>query len=515
MSKSIFRNTLLRLAPALLLTAGALGSCNSEKSEEPPYEPAMSVAVTGFSLSPNAKVLANLDSVFFSIDLNHGVIFNADSLPVGTRIDKLVPKITFPAAVTKAEITMTGGTTRTGTVDFKTSPTDSIDFSGKVTLTLSTENEALSKTYDIRVNVHKMVADSLMWDRTALAPLPSASGTPRSQRTVALADRTFTLVEEADGSVAMSVSSDLASARWSTTRLTLPFTPQVRSLTAAGSKLYLLSDSGDLYSSADGSAWQACGVKWQTLVGGFGDAVLGVRPDNGKLYHDIYPRPADFRAVEIPADFPTANLSEFHSFTSQWAADPIGLFVGGSRDGVVTGETWAYDGASWAKISHVPLPDLEGVLVVPYFNYRKTATSWVQTEFSVLLALGGRAQDRTLNRTVYLSYDNGVNWMKANTLLQLPDYIPALWQADAVVRTSPMNADLNAHWQTRAIRMAAHARPGYFSADVKRINYNVDGADVDWECPYIYMFGGLSDGNVLNPFVWRAVLARLTFTPLF
>lgn len=145
----------MRVLPCLIGAAIVLGACNAEKSDEPAYEPALSVAVQGFSLTANSKVMANLDSVFFSIDLDHAVIFNADSLPVGTNINKLVPKITFPAAVSKAEIKMSGGTTRTGIVNYKTSPTDSIDFTGDVTLTLSTEDGALSKTYTLKVNVHK------------------------------------------------------------------------------------------------------------------------------------------------------------------------------------------------------------------------------------------------------------------------------------------------------------------------------------------------------------------------
>lgn len=515
MSKSIFRNTLLRLLPVLLLTAGALGACNSEKSEEPAYEPALSVAVSGFSLSPNAKVLANLDSVFFSIDLNHGVIFNADSLPVGTRIDKLVPKITFPDAVATAEITMTGGTTRTGTVDYKTSPTDSIDFTGKVTLRLATEDGALSKSYDIRVNVHKMVADSLMWDKSAMAPLPSLGANPRDQRTVTLAGSAYTLIEENDGSYSMAKATDLAAADWRVSSLSLPFRPKIRSLQAAGSHLYMIDNTGELYSSADASGWNDCGIKWLTTIGAFGEAVLGIYENNGKYYHDIYPRPADFSLTEIADDFPTENLSDFHSFTSGWAADPIGLFVGGSRNGKIYGDIWAYDGGNWAKISNVGLPPVEGVLLLPYFNYRKTATSWVQTEFSVLLAIGGRLEDGTLNRTVYLTYDNGVNWMKGDSLLQLPGYIPSLWQADAVIKTSPMNADLDDRWRPRDSRISADASLKYFSPDMKRLVYNVEGADVDWECPYIYLFGGKEADASLNSNIWRAVLARLTFAPLF
>lgn len=401
---------------------------------------------------------------------------------------------------------MIGGETRTGVVDFKKSPNDSIDFSGKVRLTLATEDNQLSKTYDIKVNVHKMVADSLMWDKNAFLPLPSMSAAPRDQRTVLLNNKVVTLISEDDATTTLATSTDLPGNAWSLSTLSLPFTPAIRSLTARGQELFILDTDGNLYSSADAETWTPCGVKWTTIVGAFGDRLLGINEIDGAYYHDTYPRSAGFIMTEIPADFPTEGLSEFHSFTSKWATEPIGLFTGGRSGDTLSGETWAYDGATWAKISNSPLPAAEGIMMVPYFNYRQTATSWIQTEFSILLAIGGRLADGSLNRDVYLSYDNGVNWLKAQSLLQLPDYVPSVAYADALIRTSPMNADLNAMWQTRSSRNPA---------TVKRIQYFTDGTDISWECPYIYMFGGVDASARLNDRIWRAVLARLTFAPLF
>lgn len=497
---------LKHVIPAMAVLTLSLGACNSEASDEPDYEPALSVAVQGFSINPNSKVLANLDSVFFSIDLDHGVIFNADSLPVGTNVTGLVPKIVFPAAVTKAEIEMSGGEKRTGVVDYKKSPTDSIDFSGDVTLTLATEDDALSRKYRIKVNVHKMVADSLMWDRQAVAPLPALAPQPRHQRTVLMADRVYTLIEEADASFTLATAKHIERNDWERTSLALPFSPDVRSLTACNDALYILATDGSLYSSADGKDWTSCGVSWHRIIGAFGESLLGLNRQNNRMYHDIYPRPAGYVIQEIAADFPTEGMSNFTSFTSKWATDPIGFFTGGSRDGRPNGDSWAFDGVTWAKISNAPLPPVTDLLMVPYLNYRQTATSWVQTEFSVMLAIGGRLADGRLNKTVYLSYDNGVNWMKGESLLQLPKYIPDLYAADALILTSPMNANIDASWQARS-----ESRP----YDPRRIKYFIEGNDIDWDCPYIYMFGGFDAAGTLNPQIWRAVLARLTFAPLF
>ena len=71
----------------------AMTACNKDDNDinntASMYVPA--VAVTRFYLKADSKVMNNLDSVFFSIDLENGVIFNADSLPKGTKISTLIP----------------------------------------------------------------------------------------------------------------------------------------------------------------------------------------------------------------------------------------------------------------------------------------------------------------------------------------------------------------------------------------------------------------------------------------
>lgn len=490
-----------------MLAAVAMSSCNSKESDEPSYEPAESVAVKNFSIAPNARVMADLDSVYFSIDLARGIIFNADSLPKGTAIDKLVPVITYPSTVKKAIIKMEGGTTREGTVDYTESPTDSIDFTGRVTLTLSTADNLLSHTYQIKVNVHTMVADSLMWDKVAVSQLPSRLSAPREQRTVSYGDKVYTMLRESDNSLTLATCDNPADNNWSRQTLNLPFTPALRSLTASDDALYILSDSGLLYRSADGANWTSTSTVWHNIIGGFGNTVTGIYTDgNGEYMHDIYPRPQGFTPTVTDPEFPVDGISDFYTFSSKWSTDPIGFFVGGSRAGVLSGATWSFDGSNWACTSNTPLPALESPLLIPYFNYRKTATSWLQTEYSVLLCLGGRLPDGSINPDIYISYDNGVNWQKASSLLQLPEYIAPVVNADAVIRTTPMSASLDAYWKDLDTKTPR---------DVKRIQYFVDGSDVDWDCPYIYMFGGHpADGNLQDE-ILRAVLARLTFSPLF
>ena len=80
------------LIPAVGLAMMA-GACNSDSVDNTPqtgYVEPTDVAVTGFKLKADSKILSGLDTVFFSIDLQRGLIYNADSLPKGEKIAKLL-----------------------------------------------------------------------------------------------------------------------------------------------------------------------------------------------------------------------------------------------------------------------------------------------------------------------------------------------------------------------------------------------------------------------------------------
>ena len=62
---------------AAFVAALVFMGCNSD-SYIPSENTASSVAVYSFALSEDDSVLKNLDTVFFSIDLNKGLIFNGE-----------------------------------------------------------------------------------------------------------------------------------------------------------------------------------------------------------------------------------------------------------------------------------------------------------------------------------------------------------------------------------------------------------------------------------------------------
>lgn len=488
----------------MILSAACLGSCNSDSKEsDNVYVPSSSVAVTAFTLKADKDVVSGLDSVFFSIDLNAGVIANPDSLPVGTRVDKLVPAITYPSTVTSAVITMTGGSTRTGEVDYRSNPTDSIDFTGRVTLRLKAEDGQAERTYLLKVNVHKSTPDTLAWERIDLAGLPSRLGAPRAQSTVKYRDLALSIIEESDGSMTLAKSAAPAEGNWTKTSPSLPQGARIETLTATDDALYMLGAAGELYTSADGARWSDTGVRWASITGGYGTALLGIRATASGAVHTSWPASAGIAESPVEAAFPVEGTTTFGLFKSKWAAHPSGFFTGGRMaDGTVSNATWAFDGLRWAVITENPAPALTDACMVPYYAFNGKEL----TRYPVWMLIGGRLADGSQNREVWLTYDNGANWRRADVHMQLPESLPWLEKADGITLTTPRSADLNEGWTSTSLRT--------LSPWMRKAAPTVSDGIVRWECPYIYLFGGLDADGRLNDRVMRGVLMRLAFTPL-
>lgn len=474
-------------------------SCNAkdEDTVKDDYLASESVAITAFSLSADARVMRNLDSVFFSIDLEHGVVFNADSLPKGTKITKLIPKITYASTVTSAVIEMKGGTHREdGTVNYKANPNDTIDFTADVTLTLSTKND-ISKTYTLKVNVHQEDPDTMYWDAVGDVNLPSRLADPKAQKSVEFGSGVATIIEEADGTYTFSRTSDIFSEEWTKTEISLGFTPRLSSLSSDNSgNLYILSEQGELMQSASGTAWTAAASGWSGIIGMYGEYLIGISGEGTSRRMVSLPSGLG-DGIAIPADFPSEGYTRPIEFTNRWTSDPTIVIFGGVSSATQSG-SWAFDGSQWVDIADKALPYLEGLSVVKYYSYLNSATNGLLKEFEAYLAFGGRDALGNVNETVYITYDNGISWQRAQKYMQLPETVEAGYMVDAIALGTTKESNLTDRWNAR-----------------RRIPFQVEGDIVKWDCPYIFLFGGYDTAFRLNPTVRSGVLQRLTFVPLF
>lgn len=494
---------------AVIAVCGLIVACNSnddpgKRTETQLATDVNAVAITSFTLEPDLEVMTGLDSVFFSIDTENGIIFNADSLPKGTDVRKLTTKIQFYNAVSVAEYTMENGMHRTGTSDYRTNPSDTIDFTGDVSLKVVSADSKTELTYRIKVNVHKMNPDSLAWSELAVAKLPSRMENPVAQKTVPFASEAACLVEEKDGTWTFARTEE-EGGQWRKEALSPGFTPDVRSLAASSDALYVLDRQGTLYSSSDGLQWTSTGKKWVAVTGAYAGYVLGIVSDGDGMRHTAYPSDGKLPETPVETGFPVSGVSAMLTMENKWAQWPTGVICGGrDAEGNVSGATWAFDGSSWARISETPVPAVEGAAVFPYFAFRKTSGKWQLNEFSVLMLVGGRLADGSVNRKTYISYDNGVNWREGSQQLMLPDFMPAVWGADALVFSTELSGSLSGWAKMPAPGLPAGAR----------VKYHTDGEEIIWECHYIYLFGGTDAQGTLNASIWRGALNRLTFRPI-
>lgn len=489
---------------------GPLVSCNSDDPDPMEYVESSSVLVSGFSLSDDKKVLDSLQNVFFSIDLEKGLIFNADSLPFGTKVTKLVPKISTPSTASEVKLKYYDTKAmRDSTVNYLENSTDSIDFSnGPATLTVKSQSGLVTKEYKISVNVHKVKADSLAWYSMHEAPLPTTFSNLDAQCTALLGGKFFCL--STDGKThSLSTSDNPADSQWNTTTLDLSFSPRVESLRASTDALYILSTDNELFTSTDGELWTSTGLKWVNIYGNYYEQIIGAKATKDGYEIVSYPEGGKW---QMPEDFPLTGTSLTACYSSQMAYAPLLVMTGGrTAEGNLISGSWSFDGDSWAQVSSKKLPEgLEFVTMVPYSLVDVPNTTWSPTDYPVLLTFGGINAAGKINETVYYSRDWGMTWREAPELIQFPEEFPITYAATAFQYSTKMTVGSRGrNWSEIPIRPlpsnAVFTIPGSRSG-VTIIN--------EWDCPSIYLFGGRdASGKTLDQ-MWRGVIYYFTFRPV-
>ncbi len=93
-----------------------------------------------------------------------------------------------------------------------------------------------------------------------------------------------------------------------------------------------------------------------------------------------------------------------------------------------------------------------------------------------------------------------------------PDYLPGLYDLDGLVRDNTMYVDNSR--TAGAWKEFTTVYPRWYYPV-----YTLDGSRAvtpikEWECPFVYLFGGHLANGTFNDEVWRAVINRLLFRPI-
>lgn len=500
----------LYFLPALVAGLGvASTACNSSEGWESEPQNLAGTEVSAFSLKANSNVLNNLDSVFFSIDLIGGRIFNASPLPYGTETDSLAVAISADAcSVAEIYVTRTGEKQDT-VINYLTSPDEFVDFSyGPVRLHLVSADGSSERDYQITVNVAPEVSDSLYWDKLQKGQIYGVDNMLLA-KTVKLQDRAVTLSTDHRREIGISVFVPAAATGGGTwdTELILPLftkgTPDVNTPVRVSARdidvesftatdegfLYIRDNNGNLYMSTDrGATFVLVDTGWLTITAPYRDSVLGVKDLGGNLKFTGYsPHSGGWEISDYNYTFPMRGTSAAAAFSTKWTDRPQIVILGGNTStNNPTGAAWAFDGTKWAMISD-QLPAGGGYAMSKYVIAETDTMTWTVKSREVLIAFGG-IRNSVPSKEVWISRDMGVNWQKGSSLLQLPDYIPAVSGASLLVFDKTLEVG----------RVAPRA--------VKPIT--------QWDCPYLYLFGGYDVNESYSAEYWSGVVNHWTVKPV-
>ena len=483
----------------LLSSLPSLTSCNkdNDKDEEFSYSTStQTTLVTGFSLQADADVLASLDSVHFTVDYDNGLIYNPDSLPVGTDISGLKVTVNFLNTVSSAVFNITGATSQADTtIEYTSSMSKKLDFTGKTVLKVTSYDQSRVKDYEIKVLVHKVNPDLLVWPQEWRRDLPGYDSDVTGHKAVKQGDSYRIMTY--NGTVCnLLTASSPNQGTWEKQTLDLPFAPQVSSFTATDDALFVLATDGTLYTSADGVEWTSCGVMWHSVLGAYDGRLLGIVAGTDGYYHDEYPHHDGFTTSRVEEDFPVSHSSDMIQTDNTWTISQQAMLVGGyDSKGNLLSDVWGFDGMKWGKInsshSHA-VPALADATLFSYYTYKSLPGVRRYGRQQTWFLMGGRKADGTLNDKIYLSNTQGIVWAEADSTITQPENMPKFYGAQAFVNFETMTASAASNMPRR-----------------------VQSPVTTWECPFIYLMGGYNDQGALLPYTWRGVYNRMTNYPVY
>ena len=411
--------------------------------------------IKSFSLKNDS--IPGLSSVKFTIDQVNGLIFNQDSMPYGTVIDrKVVCTIEYvirPLNVEVYQAAINDSAYWNGT--------DSLDFSNMVRFDVYSPDGKAVKRYIVRLNVHQQHPDSMTWVRQADQLL----GKPVQEQKVIVSNNLFRMYVKSNDGNELYQSSNMRD--WTKSTLTGLTDKMVilSQMVQFEGVLYVPTTDGVLCQSVNGSDW--------TVVEGAPEvkALLGVieasgslkRPsaltaiveDNGRwLYAAMDNHTAWKTGSEVPEKFPVSGFSGISHEIMYYQR--LMIVAGKDRNNQLSNMAWeTMDGLQW-----VPLTDES----LSFFDKREGVAL---TEYDeAFYFFGGIDASGKAKKDIYCSKNKGVTWESVDTLIIFPD---------------------------------AYKARGYSSVYVDKDHY-------------IHLFGG-KESNTTNVFdeVWSGRINRLGF----
>jgi hypothetical protein len=429
----------------------ALSSClgNDEVETQTIKDP----QVKAFSLKNDS--VSGLNSVKFSIDQLNDRIYNIDSMPYGTKIEKVVCTFTPSSGFYALQVYQeaTGDT-------IMWNGSDSLNFSKPVIFITTAYDGVTKKTYHAQVNIHQCVPDSLEWGLYTNQMLPKA--TLNQQVLMSSDSTTYYMYAQTSAGFELYKSPATDTPVWTLATLTgFPADALLKQAAFFNNEVYVPSAAGVLYHSANGSDFVP--VTGSPVIAALygainkdsnSDPVLSLLVKDGNAYRfAAMSESGMFSLGEVaPDQFPVEGFSS-HSYTSMYY-ERLMVVAGKTKANQLTNAAWStFDGKSWALLTDE---------ASSYFEKKEgAALAYYDDKFYLI---GGLNASGNGSKEIHLSIDKGVSWALADSMVMLPSAFAGRGYSSVVVeknkymlifggKTSNNAASLNEIWRGRINRL--------------------------------------------------------------
>ena len=424
MKRNIFSIVLL-LASAVLYT-----SCLDSDNE---YVYDDDAAITAFTLGNinqtfscktkdglrDSSYVKSVDfsSVKMTIDHLGGRIFNADSLPLGCDITKVLATAS----------TRNSGMVGIKNVDSDTTrvfnSTDSIDYTKERELIVYSNSTRSSHRYKVTLNVHKEDGDKFVWTKLSNNTAEVGISALKGMRMVALPNNQLVLAGT-DGTITRLYTSADGS-NWSQTTPAALNADAYQNLMTDGEEALFIS-GGYLYTTTDGKSWTWTATTQKQLVAATTHHLFAYDAE-GALNHST-DNGSTWTKEDIDADdaayLPRQNVSSA-ALALTTNSDSYRIIMQGSRD--VTAHSTDTANVVWAKVID---PNDNAQPWICYYGadsqakYRLPRLAHLQMANSALglVAFGGKglgACKKEAHKMFWNSTDKGLTWQE-DTVVTVP-----------------------------------------------------------------------------------------------
>lgn len=412
-----------------------LSSCLNSDDQE--YEIPKDCQITSFSVKNDSILGVKVDTVKFVIDQVNGRIFNPDSLPFGTEVEKVICTVSVATGTYTIEVTQDALPDST----FFWNREDSLDFSKPVKFVTAAYDGITKKVYNAQINVHQVVPDSMSWELYDSSVL----GFPvKEQKVVTWGEDNneyyYMYVQGTDASKGYSLYSSSVSDAKSWTEMTLNGLPagevRLSQMTEYEDALFVPTTKGALYCSVNGQDWTLVEQNYsvKTLLGAIeavNDGSLkqpsflsAIVDNNGVLSFASLNNLKEWQLGEAVYDnFPVTGFGSLASYSTSSKQNNLTVVAGKDKNGKLLNSAWStMNGYQW-----VLLTDIES----DYFDKREgVMLSAYDDKFCLI---GGIGESNKAFKDIYFSIDRGVTWTLSDTLTVMPEDYKARGFASVLV----------------------------------------------------------------------------------